>query len=102
MSEIAAGYWQKKCQDLLDMGTLTNSCLESLEAYCNHLADMKKARELMNNCWGTDIFLKYQKAYIDANKQQIALAREFGFTPIAIEKLPKTKPKKKGITDDLD
>lgn len=102
MNEVAAGYWKKKCQDLKDMGKLSSNILESLEAYCNHLADMRKAREMMDNAWGQDVFFRYQKAYIEANKQQIALAREFGFTPISAKKFPKGKEKKKGPAEGLD
>lgn len=91
MNEVAAEFWRKKCKDLKAMGKLTTACLESLEAYCNHLSDMQKAREKMDNAWGDQLFFKYQKAYIDANKQQIAIAREFGFTPLALEKAPPIK-----------
>lgn len=102
MSDAAAGYWKKKCQDLKDMGKLSNNVLESLEAYCNHLADMQKAREWMDKAWGQDVFVKYQKVYIEANKQQIALAREFGFTPVSAKKFPKGKEKKKDPAGGLD
>lgn len=39
MNEVAKGFWKKKCADLKAMGRLTSNILESLEAYCNHLAD---------------------------------------------------------------
>lgn len=95
MNIIAAEFWKKKCADLKAMGKLSSNILESLEAYCNHLADMQKAREWMDKSWGQDMFFRYQKAYIEANKQQIALAREFGFTPLSDGKMPKTNTKKK-------
>jgi phage terminase small subunit len=76
---------------LKSMGRLNSSSLENLAAYCNYLSDMDKAREMMDGAWGTDVFLKYQKAYIEANKQQLQLAKEFGFTPVSMEKLPAVK-----------
>jgi phage terminase small subunit len=101
LNQVAADFWKKKCHDLKDMGKLSTCVLESLEAYCNHLADMQKAREMMSNAWGEEVFFRYQKAYIEANKQQIALAREFGFTPVSSKKFPQGK-KKKNPVEGLD
>lgn len=80
MNPVAATFWTKKCRDLKDSGRLTSIILESLAAYCNVLSDMQKAREMMDGAWGTDLFLRYQKAYNEANKLQIVIARELGFT----------------------
>jgi phage terminase small subunit len=84
------------------MGKMTSSVLESLQAYCNHLADMQRAREKMDESWGMDIFQKYQKIYIEANKQQIVLAKEFGFTPLSGLKVPIEKEESEPAFGDLD
>jgi phage terminase small subunit len=91
MNDVASAYWTKKCKDLKLMGRLTSACLENLQAYCNHLSDMQRAREMMDNAWSQPMFFKYQKAFIDANKQQLQLAKEFGFTPLSFDKLPSLK-----------
>jgi phage terminase small subunit len=102
MNEVAAGFWKRKCKDLYSMGKLNASLLESLQAYCNHLSDMQRAREQMDLSWGmSSDFQRYQKIYIEANKQQIVLAKEFGFTPASSKNMPKTQKKKKSITDGL-
>lgn len=102
MNEIAAGFWRKKVQHLKAMGKLKSSILESLQAYCNHLSDMQKAREMMDKSWGMETFQKYQKIYIEANKQQIVLAKEFGFTPLSGIKVPPEKAEKEEDFDDLN
>jgi phage terminase small subunit len=101
MNEVARGYWKDVCESLKSMGNLTRVVLGSAEAYCNHLADMQKARQMMDSAWGSAVFFKYQKAYIEANKQQIVIAKELGFTPLSKKKMPKVKEKKKGITDGI-
>jgi phage terminase small subunit len=102
MNDVAAQYWRKKCQDLKLLGKLNTTILESLQAYCNHLSDMARARQMMDNAWGQEVFFKYQKAYIEANKQQIALAREFGFTPLSSNKMPAIQKEEEDILSVLN
>lgn len=97
MKGIALEWWEKKCADLIKEGYLSSLILESLEAYCNVLADMARCREEMNKAWGTDRFFRYQKAYNEANKLQISMAREFGFTSTSANKVEVTKPRKKPV-----
>lgn len=95
MNEVAAKYWKKKCQDLKDSGRLTSIILESLAAYCNVLSDMDKARGYMDKAWGEEVFFRYQKAYNEANKLQISIARELGFTLASHKKTDVPKARKK-------
>lgn len=81
MNPIAAKFWKKKCQDLKDSGRLTSGILETLATFCNVISDMQKAREMMDNAWGQEVFYKYQKAFNEAAKIQLSYARELGFVP---------------------
>ena len=98
MKGVALEWWYKKCSDLIKEGYLSSLILESLEAYYNVLADMARSRDEMNKAWGTDKFFRYQKAYNEANKLQITMAREFGFTSTSAAKVERKKTNtKKGF-----
>jgi phage terminase small subunit len=99
MNEFASKVWKKKCQDLKEAGRLTSGILETLFTFCNVLSDMQKARQMMDNSWGEEVFYKYQKAFNDAAKIQLAYARELGFVPTKNVVL---KTKKTRITDGLE
>jgi hypothetical protein len=49
----------------------------------------------MDKSWGQDMFFRYQKAFIEANKMQLAIGRELGFTLVSSGKVPKTSARKK-------
>jgi|GEM_PF-6551268 len=101
MKGVALDWWNKKCADLIKEGYLTSLVLESLESYCNVLADMAYIREKINKLTPSDNFFRWQKAYNEANKLQITMAREFGFTSTSANKVERPKEKKKKDWLDL-
>lgn len=100
LDAVGKEVWGRKCADLKNERRLTSSILETLEAYCNVLSDMARIREVMSKSFGDDRFFRYQRAYNEANKLQILIARELGFTSASVVKVERgPKPQKKRFLD---